>query len=463
LRGQISAVMGKSDPGRPSPYGYDREILGPDGTLLYRVRFCAGRVREVHGSDGRLQATYQKGQSLRKPGKECQAHLVLSTPDRVRVVKDIFTWCIDGVGFKGIAARLNNAGVPSAKGNLWSFTTIKSLLENPVYRGDVVWNRRTESKFYRVHGGRADRMKRREDQARPVLLPEEEWITVKDGVPAIVSRSDWDRAQVMVLRRTRARGGRGWEKGRWLLSGVLKCGHCGQAMWGDRKRQGRAPGRTPTVSHYYNCAGRRRYGKANCPTPGSVRAEPLERWVLDKVAGLVFADKSGVEEAIEQFVQKAIGRPTNGPSIEQLEKEMQDIDATIMAMTRSIDPANLALLNERLTQMRKRKETLEVELRAVRLGNEAQGEDELRRWAEECIRGLAAAVDGRRDEKTREIIACYVDEIRINPVDKTGEMVLNAEAFPLLDVAEKENGCPEGQPCAKLVAGAGFEPAIFRL
>jgi len=35
-------VLGASDPGRLTPYGYDREIMGPDGSVLYRIRFCAG-------------------------------------------------------------------------------------------------------------------------------------------------------------------------------------------------------------------------------------------------------------------------------------------------------------------------------------------------------------------------------------------------------------------------------------
>lgn len=180
LRGQVSAVQAESDPGRPCPYGYDREIVGPDGTILYRVRFCPGRVREVLDANGVVTATYRRGQSLRKPGKECKGRMVLSTPERVQQVKDIFAWCLDGVGFKGIADRLNAQGVPSPRGGLWNFTTIKAILMNPVYRGDLVWNRRTESKFYSVRKGRADRMKSREDADRPILMPEEEWIVVAD-------------------------------------------------------------------------------------------------------------------------------------------------------------------------------------------------------------------------------------------------------------------------------------------
>jgi len=127
LRGQISSVTAASDPGRPCPYGYDREIIGPDGTALYRVRFCPGRIREVYGRDGQLQAKYAKGQELLKPGKECKARLVLSTPERVHTVREIFRLCVDGLGFKGIADELNRRGVIGPRGDFWSFTTIKSI------------------------------------------------------------------------------------------------------------------------------------------------------------------------------------------------------------------------------------------------------------------------------------------------------------------------------------------------
>lgn len=54
LRGQISAVLGESDPGRAATYGYDREVIAPDRSLIFRIRFHPGRVREVFDRDGRL-------------------------------------------------------------------------------------------------------------------------------------------------------------------------------------------------------------------------------------------------------------------------------------------------------------------------------------------------------------------------------------------------------------------------
>ncbi|NOZ55523.1 MAG: hypothetical protein GXO73_01875 [Calditrichaeota bacterium] len=78
-------------------------------------------------------------------------------------------------------------------------------------------------------------------------MPEEEWIVVQDAIPAIVSQEDWDRAQVMVIKRRKAKGGQGKQRDRWLLSGVLVCGHCNQPYWGERKKKGYIPGRAEVV------------------------------------------------------------------------------------------------------------------------------------------------------------------------------------------------------------------------
>jgi len=122
----------------------------------------------MYDKDGKLQATYAKGQSLSKPGKECKARLVLSDAERVQVVKDIFRMCLDGLGFASIAAALNAKGIPGPVRDIWGFTTIKAMLENPTYRGDLVWNRRTEAKFYRVQNGRALKRQRQKGEAKVV-------------------------------------------------------------------------------------------------------------------------------------------------------------------------------------------------------------------------------------------------------------------------------------------------------
>jgi len=429
LRGQISSVLAQSDPGRAAPYGYDREMVAPDGALLFRIRFCTGGVREVYDKDGKLQAKYARGQALSKPGKECKARLVLSTPDRVAVVKDIFRMCLGGTGFGSIAADLNAKGIPGPNRGLWSFTTIKSILANPTYRGDLVWNRRTEAKFYRVQNGRAQQRQREAGEAQVVLTPKDQWIVVPDAVPAIVSKADWDKAQLMVKKRRAAIGAAGHRNRCWLLTGVLVCGDCGNKFWGEPKHKGSQPGHAPVVTNYYTCAGRRRYGETICATPATLRAEELEAWTLGKLQDMVEMDTEAVDEAIERFVNSTGCNTTT--DTQRLARELKQVNDTVTALTMNIDPANLSLLNERMTQLRLRKERLEGELQVASQPADDHREQALRKWAREKLGGLQAAILGRRDDEARNAIAAYVDHIKVWPSEKRGELVLNPAAHAL--------------------------------
>jgi len=455
LRGQISAVLAESDPGRAAPYGYDREILAPDGSVLFRIRFCQGRVREVYDKDGKLQATYAKGQTLSKPGRECKARLVLSDRQRVQTVKDIYRMCLDGIGFASIAAILNAAGVPAPCRELWNFTTVKAILENPTYRGDLVWNRRTEAMFYRLRNGRTEQRRRQTTEAKVTRTAKDDWVVVPDAVPAIVTRDDWEKAQVMVANRRQARGAAGHRNRRWLLTGVLVCGECGHRFWGEARHKGRIEGRAPVITNYYCCAGRRSHGKVICPTPAVLRSEQLESWVLGKLQDLIVADQDAVDEAIERFIEMSAHQTAEMSDAKRITREIKQIQELVTALTMNIDPANLEMLNDRLTQLRLRKECLEQELHAAKRSTANQDATALRKWAGKQLTNLHAAMAGKRNDQTRAVIGTYIDRITVWPTQKRGEMVLNPGARMLW----KQNDRPKGRSRANLIGATGFEPA----
>ena len=102
---------------------------------------------------------------------------------------------------------------------------------------------------------------------------------------------------------------------------------------------------------------------------------------------------------------------------------------------------------------------MERELDAARAPVGRVDEPALRQWALERIGGLADAMNGRRDETVRNVLASYVEAIEVTPSSKSGVMLVNAEARQLW----KRNDRPEGRSHIYMVAGAGFEPATFGL
>ena len=62
-------------------------------------------------------------------------------PAQTAVIRRIFETYAGGAGSTGIARMLNAEGVPAPRPKGWSQTGIRTILRNPIYRGEVVWGR----------------------------------------------------------------------------------------------------------------------------------------------------------------------------------------------------------------------------------------------------------------------------------------------------------------------------------
>ncbi len=149
--------------GGTPPYGYDLRYENAAGQFLFIVRFTPDGSKELYDKKGKLIRTLARGESL-NISKRDQAKLTFSDPERVKVVKRIFhMYAEQGKGYKSLADTLNQQGIGTPRGPEWSYiysgkwtdTTIRAILVNPVYAGDMVWNRRTDGRFHRISQGQA--------------------------------------------------------------------------------------------------------------------------------------------------------------------------------------------------------------------------------------------------------------------------------------------------------------------
>lgn len=76
-------------------------------------------------------------------------------PEEAKVVRLIYTWYTKGISQDGIycrigttkiAKRLDSLGIKPLKNDVWSCSTIKDILRNPVYIGKIRWNWRPNKK-----------------------------------------------------------------------------------------------------------------------------------------------------------------------------------------------------------------------------------------------------------------------------------------------------------------------------
>ena len=188
------------------------------------------------------------------------------------IVRDIFSWKLEGMSPQDIAARLNRNGVlspmeykkslgmkfaTSFKANpqaLWSANAVLRILKNPVYTGVLIQGRET-TPSYKVR--------------KRVTKPENEWAIVSDAHEAIIEHRDFDSVQKALLLDTRRSPG---DSAVRLFSGMVFCGECGASMVRKTVPSGKKK------YAYYICAAHKQ--DKSC-SPHRMRDEALADIVLE--------------------------------------------------------------------------------------------------------------------------------------------------------------------------------------
>lgn len=167
-------------------------------------------------------------------------------PVEGEVVREIFRRYLDeGEGVRVIARRLNEAGVPTRRGGTWSMVSVRGVLRNPVYTGT-----------YRRLG-----------------------VVVATEHDSLVTRSRFYAAQERLEQRRTSGGPQ--SRTQYLLSGLARCGYCGNSLIGVRRvRRARGAEEPPTVYTYYQCESRTNQSRCAYHTR---RAPDLESIVRERV------------------------------------------------------------------------------------------------------------------------------------------------------------------------------------
>lgn len=195
------------------------------------------------------------------------------------VVRRIFSLYIQGYGKQKIAKLLNAEGIlcPAEYKKVngenykncnrlesttyWSYSTINSILHREMYVGNM------------VQGTKHQRMRSKQKK-----MPKEDWIIVENTHEPIIDKETWDKAQSLLLKRTRELD---LETNKNIFAGFVKCGDCGRAMAKNMWR--RADG-SKTYSLY--CGTYKRNGKQYC-TPHTLPMAVLEDIVLNDLKAIV--------------------------------------------------------------------------------------------------------------------------------------------------------------------------------
>ena len=185
------------------------------------------------------------------------------------IVKEIFKLALSGMGTYKIKEYLiqNNIPTPSmirgSRGNtsqeslkgIWSPKTVKGILTNELYTGDLIQNRRSRIN-YKIK--------------KTKYNPREEWIIVENTHEAIVDKSTFNSIQKMLAKTSN----RNIQKEKRTLDGLLFCYECKHKLSICAPRK--SDNRTYIVCNYY-----RMNSKRNVCTSHSFNYDYLERGVFN--------------------------------------------------------------------------------------------------------------------------------------------------------------------------------------
>ncbi|MDK2888534.1 MAG: site-specific recombinase [Thermoanaerobacter sp.] len=174
-------------------------------------------------------------------------------PPEAEVVKKIFRLYVEqNLGMRGIAVELNRLGLRTRKGNQWSHSTVRDILENEVYTGRFVWDK--------------DGLN----------------ISIENNHTPIIDREIWEKAQIR--RNTKNKLGGRAQNQNFLLSGLLKCGHCTDPEGNHVSMAGRTNRKGKYCYKYYRC---NNYASKGTCQGHEYRADRLEKLVLEDIELLI--------------------------------------------------------------------------------------------------------------------------------------------------------------------------------
>ncbi len=375
------------------------------------------------------------------------------------VVVRIFELFAAGVSPRAIAKQLNDEGVRGPGGREWRDTTIRGqvdratgILNNALYVGRIEWNRCSYVKDPRTG----------KKVARP--NPPEQWEVVP--VPELRTVRDelWDavkarQAEVtIVMTRDADRNSlNGAHRREYLLSGLLECGVCGGGF-------------TIIDASNYGCATNR--SKGTCSNDLKVRREELERRVLDGLRERLLAPE--LVEKFARIYQEEVNRLAAEKTRYRAEDEgrLEAVGRKIASIIRAIeDGMYQPSMKERMAELEAEKAMLEQRLASTPEPPKIRLHPNLPGLHREKVAELEQALaDPMIKAEAAEIIRSQIERITLTPNEEGGlEVQLYGDLARILQFCEagerKRERPGHGGPGrgSSVVAGAGFEPATFRL
>ena len=241
------------------------------------------------------------------------------------------------LGCKEIAKHLTDKGL-LMRGKPWGIQKVHKLLSDSLYMGDYYFNV-TDSKTAKKRSP-------------------EEW--VKTSIPAIIDAATFEQVRAKRESRAPEKVAGSLTSCPTLLTGLLKCGVCGQRLTLATGKSGRYK--------YYKCTSRQNKGNHIC-TSGNLPMEKLDRLVLERLADKVFAPDR-LQTLMSQFrMRNKAAKDRQQERINELNRQLRHAEERQHRLLDAIETGTIELdevTQRRAQQLKAAREALLIELSGVR-------------------------------------------------------------------------------------------------
>ena len=355
------------------------------------------------------------------------------------IVRFIFNEYSKGKGYKAITNKMNKLGYKTKKGNNFSVGSIRDILTNPVYIGEIRYNVRQNWSEKR----------RRNINPNP--------IRVKGKHEAIIDRELWDKVQ-LILESKKGKPSRIYD-GEYPLTGILRCPKCGAGMVISRTTNTLADGSKKRIA-YYCCGNWKNKGTSVCNS-NTIRVDKANEYVFKKIEELVS------NEAVIKAVVKNINKERKD-KVKPAKRLLGDIDKELEKLDKRKRKIFEAYEDDILTkaEFQIRKDELNEKIRILEEEkkpllntiSEDVSEEIPYEFIKDILKNFSKVLNSNVSrEQQKKLLHMIISEITMNESREIDSIKLNIND-KLVEYLVKEGGVPiKGIPFSFMLRNVGLK------
>ena len=265
----------------------------------------------------------------------------LVNEEEAQAVKIIFDMYVNGYSYGNIIDKLNNLGYKTKRGNKFGKNSLHGILSNEKYTGVYVFNK-TQRKG--VNGKRNGHKQK----------SEEEIIKVEGGMPKIIDKEVFLQAQEMMQKRKKAPGSHKATT-LYLLTGIIRCGECGHAMQGNKRKDKYG---NDYISYRCGC----RKQKRDCKNK-EIKRDYLEEFILTELEKHILNDEAILVLSKELNERLKAKSNNNQEMLNNLRSKLEKVNKEIENILNAIMSGIVnSMLKDKLDELEQVKLNLELQI-----------------------------------------------------------------------------------------------------